>query len=104
IQRQISQYYGVAGVNISQYTPAIFIVGPDQPTVRVKAWDRNNPNWSFQPLQDKWAAVPLPDNFVAASGTDQEAVVYQPARGKMWEFWLTQKTGAKVVNSAGRTV
>src|SRR5207237_10396720 len=45
-----------------------------------------------------------PDNFVAASGTDQEALVYQPSTGKMWEFWLTQKTGAKVVNSAGRTV
>src|SRR5581483_12340762 len=32
---QISRYYGVADVNINQYTPAIFIVGPNQPTVRV---------------------------------------------------------------------
>ncbi len=48
--------------------------------------------------------MPLPTNFVAASGTDQEAVVYQPSTGKMWEFWLMQKTGAKVTNSAGQSV
>lgn len=104
IVRQISQYYKVAAVNINQYTPAIFIVPANQTTVRVKAWDRSNPSWSNAGIQAKWAAVPLPDNFVAASGTDQEAVVYQPSTGKMWEFWLMQKTGAKVVNSAGQTV
>ncbi|OGR85676.1 MAG: hypothetical protein A2901_07885 [Elusimicrobia bacterium RIFCSPLOWO2_01_FULL_54_10] len=104
IQGQISRYYNVAAVNISQYTPAIFIVGPNQPTVRVRNWDRNNPSWSNAAQQAKWTAVPLPDNFVAASGTDQEAMVYQPSTGMLWEFWLMAKTGARVVNSAGQTV
>ena len=104
LNSQIQRYYGVAAVNINQFTPAIWIVGPNQPTVRVKLVDWTNPSYTFQPLQDKWAAVPLPDNFEPASGTDEEACVYQPSTGKVWEFWLMRKTGARIKNSAGKTV
>lgn len=104
LQRQIKQYYGVASVNTHQYSPPVFIVGKDQPTVRVKAVDREKPEWSFPPLQEQWEQVPLPDDFAPSPGTDQEAVVYQPSTGKYWEFWLMRKTGAKVKNSAGREV
>ena len=104
LQRMISQYYGVAAVNINQYTPAIWIAGPNQPTVQVLVKDWSNPSFTNSALEAKWAAVPLPDNFQPASGTDQEACVYQPSTGKVWEFWLMRKTSATTVNSAGQTV
>jgi len=102
--RQIKTFYGVVNVNIQEYSPPVYRVPANQPTVRVKAWDRNDPKWSFAPLQEQWKSVPLPENFQAAAGTDQEAVVYQPSTGRYWEFWQMQKTGAKVTNSAGRQV
>lgn len=105
IQRQIKKYYDHPDVNIDGGTPPIYIVPIDQPTVRVKyvAWDR--PGETVQPLQAQWETVPLPDNFQPPPpGGDAEAVVYQPSTGKMWEFWRIQKTGAKAVNSAGKSV
>ncbi len=101
---QIKHYYGVPDVNVTKYTPSIFTVPSDQPTVRVRAIDWQDPTWTFPPLQARWNAVPLPDNFAPAAGTDEEAVVYQPATHRMWEFWLMRKTGARVTNSAGRQV
>lgn len=101
---QINRYYGTAAVNVTQYTPCIFVVPANQPTVAVKPYDPNDGTWTFAPLADKWSAVPLPSNFQPASGTDKEAVVYQPSTGKLWEFWLCNKTGAKTTNSAGQLV
>lgn len=104
LQRQLKKYFGHPDVNIDGGTPAIYIVPIDQPTVRVKyvAWDR--PGETVQPLQAQWETVPLPDDFQPLTGGDGEAVVYQPSTGKMWEFWRVQKTGAKVLNSAGKSV
>ncbi len=102
--RQIKTFYGVANVNIHEYSPPVYLVAANQPTVRVKAWDRNDPKWAFPPLQEQWRNVPLPETFLASPGTDQEAIVYQPATGRYWEFWQMQKTGAKATNSAGRSV
>lgn len=102
--RQIKQFYGTVNVNYHNYAPPIYQVGPDQPTVRVRAHDRKKPEWKFPPLQALWEAVPLPDDFQASPGTDQEAVVYQPSTGRYWEFWQMQKTGEKTRDSAGREV
>lgn len=103
-QRQWHTYYGTVNVNIYEYTPPVFIVGPDQPTVRVKWVDWEHLGATFPPLQAQWMAVPVPEDFRASPGTDQEAVVYQPSTGHYWEFWLLRKTGAKTRNSAGREV
>src|SRR5258708_2778852 len=104
LQRQIKKYFGHPDVNIDGVTPAIYIVPMDQPTVRVKyvAWDR--PGETVRPLQAQWETVPLPDDLQPSTGDDGEAVVYQPSTGKMWEFWRVRRTGAKVVNSAGKSV
>jgi len=104
LQRQIKKYFGHPDVNIDGGTPAIYIVPMDQPTVRVKyvAWDR--PGETVRPLQAQWETVPLPDDLQPSTGDDGEAVVYQPSTGKMWEFWRVRRTGAKVVNSAGKSV
>ena len=104
LQRQIKKYFGHPDVNIDGGTPAIYIVPMDQPTVRVKyvAWDR--PGETVRPLQAQWETVPLPDDLQPSTGDDGEAVVYQPSTGKMWEFWRVRRTGAKVANSAGKSV
>lgn len=102
--RQIKTFYGVVNVNTHEFTPPVYLVSANQPTMRVKAWDRNDPKWAFPPLQEQWRNVPLPETFLASPGTDQEAVVYQPSTGRYWEFWQMQKTGAKVLNSAGQSV
>lgn len=104
LNRQIKQFYGVANVNTHQYTPPIFIVGKDQPTVRVIARDIKKPEWKEPLLQAQWEAVPLPDDFAPSPGTDQEAIIYQPSTGRYWEVWLMEKTGAKTRDSAGREV
>ena len=104
IQRQIRENYGVASVNIDKYAPPLFVVGPDVPTVRVKAERAEDPGWSFEPFQTQLAEVPLPDDFMPSPGTDGEAIIYQPSSGRYWELWRAEKTGRTVENSAGRAV
>lgn len=104
LQRQIRKYYGVATVNIDRYTPPLYVVADQQPTVRVRAERTDDPSWSFEPLQQQWEHVPLPDTFEASAGTDKEAIVYQPSSGHYWEFWGAEKSGRKTVNSAGESV
>jgi hypothetical protein len=104
LQRQIKKYYGHADVNIDGGTPPIYIVPMDQPTVRVKYVDWENPVATFPPLQSQWMAVPLPEGFQPSPGEDMEAVVYQTSSGKMWEFWAMKKTGMRVTDSTGREV
>src|ERR1700737_322859 len=90
-------------VNIDEYADPIYIVGPDQPTVRVKNIPEHFPGIMpvYEPIQRQWNAVPLPDNFQAGGGGDNSAIIYQPSTGRYWEFWALRKTGAKVANSAG---
>jgi hypothetical protein len=104
LQRQIRTHYGVASVNIDQYSPPLFVVPSNQPTVRVRAERASDPAWAFAPLQQQWAEVPLPNGFQPSAGTDKEAILYQPSTGQYWEFWGMEKSGRKVVDSAGRTV
>ncbi|WP_271581542.1 hypothetical protein [Bradyrhizobium sp. CCBAU 45389] len=104
LQRQITRHYGVASVNIDRYAPPLYVVGAGQPTVRVRAERVDDPAWRFEPLQQQWDHVPLPDHFQPSVGTDQEAIVYQPSTGRYWEFWVMEKSGRKTVDSTGRTV
>jgi hypothetical protein len=101
---QVRAHYGVVSVNIDTYSPPLYVVPADQPTVRVRAERADDSAWKFAPLQRQWESVPLPEGFQPSAGTDKEAVVYQPSTGRYWEFWGTEKSGRKVVNSAGRTV
>ena len=104
LQRQIKAYYGAATVSFDSYSPPIFIVPADQPTVRVLAERPHDPEWRFPPLQALWDEVPVPDDMKPADGTDKEAIIYQPSTGSYWEFWLLEKTGRTATNSAGRQV
>lgn len=104
LQRQIRTNYGLVSVNIDEYSPPLYVVPGDQPTVGVKAERASDPHWSFAPLQRQWESVPLPDTFRPSAGSDEEAIVYQPSTGQYWEFWGMEKSGRKAVNSSGRSV
>jgi hypothetical protein len=43
LQRQIGTHYGVVSVNIDQYSPPLYVIGGDQPTVRVRAERASDP-------------------------------------------------------------
>jgi hypothetical protein len=105
LQRQISGHYGVVSVNIDQYSPPVFFeVAINQPTVRVRAERAEDPAWTFEPIQQQWQSVPLPDGFQPSAGFDREAIIYQPSTGRYWEFWGMERSGRRVVDSAGRRV
>jgi hypothetical protein len=104
LQRQIRMHYGVASVNIDQYSPPLYVASNNQPTVRVKAERAYDPTWTFEPIQQQWQSVPLPDSFQPSGGSDKEAIVYQPSTGHYWEFWGMEKSGRKISDSSGRTV
>ncbi len=74
-------------VNIDQYTPPLYIVGPDAPVMRVRTARSSDPRWSFGPLQRQWTDVPRPEDFRPSSGTDKDAIIYQPSTGRYFEFW-----------------
>ena len=95
LQRQITTHSGVASVNIDQYSPPVYVVSDNQPTVRVKAERAYDPTWTFEPIRQQWESVPLPDSFQPSAGSDKEAIVYQPATRHYWEFWGMEKSGRK---------
>ena len=68
-------------INTTYYSTPVYTVGARQRTVRVVL------DTAYKPLQNAWRKVPLPRDARPATGTDEHAVVYQPARDRMWEFW-----------------
>src|SRR5262249_34298665 len=88
--------------------PPLYIVGPDQPTCRVIANDPDPPATTpnAQYLQSRFDAVPIPNpnSFEVQQASDSEVMIYQPATGKLWEFWLMVKTGRKTTDSLGHSV
>ena len=102
--RQVQENYKTIAVESGDYSPPIYVVSADQPVVKVLAQRSGEPAWSLPALQGRWMAVPVPDDFKPAAGTDKEAVIYQPATGRYWEFWAMEPTGAKTRDSAGREV
>jgi hypothetical protein len=81
LRRQIASRPRGAGVGTTQYSSPVYVVPPDQPTVRVNAPPGR------ADLQAQWARVPLPAAARPAPGTDQNLVVWQPATNALWEFW-----------------
>jgi hypothetical protein len=69
-----------------QYSTPVYVVGPDQPTVRVKL-DHYTPS----NLQGAFEAVPIPEGAREAPGDDQHLTVWQPATDTLWEFWKASK-------------
>jgi hypothetical protein len=77
------------GINTYQYSTPVFTVPANQPTVTVTLDSSGNP--SAAALQSSWDAVPVPSNAQAASGGDEQMVIWQPSTDQMWEFWEMQQ-------------
>jgi hypothetical protein len=71
-------------INTNEFSTPIYTVPGNQATTRVKL-DRNEPA-----LQAAFDAVPIPSNARPANGTDHHMVIWQPARDRMWEFWVAE--------------
>jgi hypothetical protein len=83
LQRQLTQW--LPWINTTQYSTPVYTVPAGQPTVRVTL---DVPNAR---LQAAFEQVPIPPGAVAARGTDQNLVVWQPSTDTMWEFWLAYR-------------
>jgi hypothetical protein len=81
---ELRRQAGLSGgtwINSTSFSVPVYTVGPNQPTVRVTA------DTPYPPLQDAWAAVPIPAGAHPAPGSDAHMVVYQPSSDTLWEFW-----------------
>ena len=65
-----------------------YVVGPNQPTVRVQLDDSTGAVRSA--LQAAFASVPIPANAQPGSDSDAELTVWQPSSDKLWEFFQMQ--------------
>lgn len=94
--RQQVQEFGT-WVNTTEWTSPVYVVGPDQPRVKVNI---DSQHTRYGPRDQGYMAadvdaVPLPDNAEASgppdgplSGwIDHELIVYQPATDTAWEFY-----------------
>jgi hypothetical protein len=69
------------GVNTTSFSVPIYTVSAGQPTAKVVL------DWNRPPLNAALQAVPIPSGASAATGSDEQLVVYQPASNQLWEFW-----------------
>jgi hypothetical protein len=70
-----------------QGTSPLYVVGPDQPTVRVQL---DSGSWGAT-LQQALQAVPIPANAIPAQGSDAHLTIYQPSTDRLWELFAAQK-------------
>ena len=88
-----------SSLSIYNYSVPVYLVGPDQPKVKVTP---GVPNPALHAAFDK---VPVPDNARPASGTDAHLVVYQSSTDTLWEFWkMRREAGGWRCNYGGRMV
>ncbi len=70
-------------ISTHSFSVPIYTVPFNQATVPVKL----NSSHTAPGLEAAWKAVPLPPTATPAAGTDGHLVVWQPSRGRLWEFW-----------------
>lgn len=76
-------------ISTTSYSTPFYVVGPQQPTVRV-ALDDPTAGWRVG-LQAALHAVPIPPGAWPARGTDAQLTVYQPSTDRLWEFWKLRR-------------
>ncbi len=84
LQRQIGRYYGVVSV---------FAAAIDQPTVRVREERASDLTGTFEPLQQQWQTVALPDGLRGAWGGKIDDLAsnpgYFPTTPEGYKFGIT---------------
>jgi hypothetical protein len=91
IADEIVQYYQHASLNDHNYTPSVYVVGPDQPTVPIVMWNcQSKGPTAIAAFNAMMAAVPVPSDAVIPADSDASIVVWQPSTDTVWETWKTQ--------------
>lgn len=94
-QQVADRYSGHAAFNAYEYNASFNVAGSDQAKVTVNYHDCQNkgggaPTGLFDGPAH-FVDVPVPDDAVAASGTDGAMTIYDPAADKLWEFWQMRR-------------
>jgi hypothetical protein len=80
-------------INTTKYSYPVYTVSSDQQRVPV-VLDASSPDPQTTDLRQAFAqGVPIPPDAVAAAGTDQHMIIWQPATDTMWEFWGATRLG-----------
>ncbi len=94
---QAEEHYGSPGnpnvnVNLTHYTPPIYIAGPGDPLVTF-GWDncQDKVEGDHGLIATHLTDVRLPAGAVPAEGSDSEMVVYDPIEDRLTETWVTTK-------------
>ena len=106
---EVAAQKAVAGatLNTTDYATTVHIVGPDVPRQKVGWWDsqasspttgKTTSSVGVVKLLERMAAVPIPESFAPASGTDAQAVIWQPSTDTVWELWRTRVNDPLVWN------
>ena len=84
---QMKNFYGHVGINYSQYTAPIYVVGDDVPEQYV-AHRNNTGTFAVNPaMQAHFVAVPIPDYAQVSVGTDRQMLIYRPTTDEFWELF-----------------
>lgn len=84
-----------AAVNAYNYNASIYRATPATPRTTLEFEDCQNKGYVPHGLFDQGAYfvdVPIPDDALAAQGTDAQLSIYEAATDRMWEFWQVKRT------------
>jgi hypothetical protein len=80
----------------------LYVVGPNQPTQRVRLIPPGTA--SDGDLQASWEAVPVPDVVTPGNSGDKSVCIWQPSTDTMWEFWVWEGTPGAYTAKWGGTM
>jgi hypothetical protein len=87
-------------ISTGSYSVPVYTVGRKQPKTRVRLVSP----YREPALQAAFRAVPLPEGARPAAGSDAHLVVWQPATGRLWEFWQLRREGSGWAASWGGAI
>lgn len=90
------RYGGIAAFNNNAYSVGFRAVGPNVPRVDVEFYDCQDKGYVPQGVYDgaaHWKDVPIPEDAVAAPGTDRNLTIWSPSTNQLWEFWVAERHG-----------
>lgn len=95
ITEEIDPHYGgTVGLNAKQFYASFWVAGADTKPVTMRFDDCQDKGETPAGLYDgekMFVDVPIPDNAVPATGTDQQLAIWSPSQDKLWEFWVTSE-------------
>ncbi len=90
------RYGGIAAFNAYRYNNSYFVAAAGTPTVDVAFNDCQNKGHTPDGLVGpggQFSDVPIPAHAIPSPGTDKAMSIYSPEQDRLWEFWVTERTG-----------